>query len=232
MPAGDPDDTGRVEPGSDAELDLLQHRLPRQTWETALKEAHELREREQRALAADELERLRRYYPPGPGISQVELMLTYAYTGRLLTPGRLMPWEHVEAELSEEPESAREARLLELQLAEAEQRLRAQRQQLRVEKQRQPAATEEGVLLPTALVEEAMRLHAHEGLGRPKLQVELPGLGEWGARAVLYSAKVGHPFGLWLENDRLQWGPAITPEWPPGVAPGAEAPPKLRLPRP
>jgi hypothetical protein len=96
----------------------------------------------------------------------------------------------------------------------------------------------QGVVLPTPLVEEAMRLHVHEQLGRPKLQVELPGLGDWGARAVLQSAKAGKPYGLWLEDDRLRWGAAITPVWSPGAPPGAgaranaPAPPRLRLPRP
>ena len=97
----------------------------------------------------------------------------------------------------------------------------------------------EGVVIPTALVEEAMRLHVHKRLGRPKLQAELPGLGDWGARAILHSAKAGEPFGLWLDDDdRLQWGPAIKPVDPPGAAAGAGAranapgPPNLRLPRP
>lgn len=103
-----------------------------------------------------------------------------------------------------------------------------------------PGDKSQGVVLPTHLVEAAMRLHKHKRYGRPKLQAELPGLGDWGARAVLHAAKAGKPFGLWLdeEDDRLRWGAAITEVWAPGAAPGAgaranaPAPPKLRLPRP
>ena len=71
-----------------------------------------------------------------------------------------------------------------------------------------------GITVPTALAEEAVRLHARDGLGRRTLEVKLPGLGEWGARGTLYWYKVGRPAGLWLDEDnRPCWGPAITPVW-------------------
>jgi hypothetical protein len=93
--------------------------------------------------------------------------------------------------------------------------------------------------VPFALAEEAVRLHVRDGSGRRTLERDLPGLGDWGARRTLYWYKVGKPAGLWLdEDDRLCWGPAITPIWDReqdreqrghAIAP---TPAALRLPRP
>jgi hypothetical protein len=70
-----------------------------------------------------------------------------------------------------------------------------------------------GTTLPTTLIEEAVRLKERDRLGRRKLDEKLHGLGDWGARVVLYWHEVGKPAGLWLEDDRLRWGPAITEVW-------------------
>jgi hypothetical protein len=70
------------------------------------------------------------------------------------------------------------------------------------------------VTVPFALAEEAVQLHVREGHGRRPLEQKLPGLGNWGARAVLYWYRAGEPAGLWLdEHERLCWGPAINPVW-------------------
>jgi hypothetical protein len=93
-----------------------------------------------------------------------------------------------------------------------------------------------GITVPMALAEEAVRLHVRDGLGRRRLEVRLPGLGEWAARGTLYWYEVGKPAGLWLDEDnRLCWGPAITPVWKDREQRGhasAPTPVALRLPRP
>jgi hypothetical protein len=73
----------------------------------------------------------------------------------------------------------------------------------------------ERVTIPYELVEAAVKLHVEERFGRRPLGTEIAGLGEWGARVVLYSLNtIGKPAGLWLDNDgRLSWGAAITPIW-------------------
>lgn len=97
-----------------------------------------------------------------------------------------------------------------------------------------------GVVVPTALAQEAVQLHERDGLGRRKLDTEIPGLGEWGARVVLYWHGVGKPAGVWLdEQGLLRWGPAIDAVWDGrehereqqsrAIAP---TPPWLRFPRP
>jgi acyl-ACP thioesterase len=50
-----------------------------------------------------------------------------------------------------------------------------------------------------------VRLRVRDGLGRRRIDVRLPGLGEWSARAVLHRHQVGKPAGLWIEKDRLRW---------------------------
>jgi hypothetical protein len=97
----------------------------------------------------------------------------------------------------------------------------------------------EGITIPYALVEDAVQLHVKERLGRRTLGPRIAGLGEWGARAVLYWFKVGKPAGLWLDDHgRLFWGPAITPiwdreqGWEQRKQPIAPTPAALLLPRP
>lgn len=71
-----------------------------------------------------------------------------------------------------------------------------------------------GTLVVTSLAEKAVQLHADEKLGRRKLDTAIPGLGQWAAgRVIWWHDSVGRPAGLWLEVDRLRWGPAITPVW-------------------
>ena len=93
--------------------------------------------------------------------------------------------------------------------------------------------------VPYALAEKAVRLHVSERWGRRLLNQNIPGLGDWGARAVVYSYDADKRFGLWLDDqEQLCWGPAITPVWDreqqreqrgQAIAP---APVTLRLPRP
>jgi hypothetical protein len=110
----------RAEPGSDAELELLRASgFPRGAWSVALDDARKKREREQRALTPDEVSELRRFYPVRE-FTQAEQTLLYGYTGQVWDFDPLPPWEHIEAELLVEPESAKMARLLDLQLADAE----------------------------------------------------------------------------------------------------------------
>jgi hypothetical protein len=96
-----------------------------------------------------------------------------------------------------------------------------------------------GVLVRFAHVEKAVQLRTRDGLGRGKLMAAVPGLGDWGARAILVCVKAGKPLGLWLDDDdQLRWGAAISPVWgreqnleqlEQAIAP---APGWLRLPRP
>lgn len=102
-----------------------------------------------------------------------------------------------------------------------------------------PVEQSRGITVPYVWAEEAVQLHVRERLGRRKLEASLPGLGEWAARAIIYwHDNVGHPGGLWLEQGRLRYGPAITPIWGDesdrerrnqAIAP---TPGSLRLPRP
>ena len=89
--------------------------FPRRAFDVALREARKTREREQRALTPAELEALRRFYPDVE-YSQQEAILTYQTTGRIYKPGPLPVWDEIGAELSAEPASAKEARLLERQV--------------------------------------------------------------------------------------------------------------------
>jgi hypothetical protein len=69
-----------------------------------------------------------------------------------------------------------------------------------------------GTLVRSDLAEAGLRLHVTEGLGRRTLPGRVPGLTEWEAAQVIWwHDKVGRPAGLWFDNDRLRWGPAITP---------------------
>jgi hypothetical protein len=98
-----------------------------------------------------------------------------------------------------------------------------------------------GALLPAALIETALQRHERDGLGRRTLAAVIPGLTEWTAGQVLRWYEVGKPAGLWLDDDRLRYGPGITPVSPgdPGWEQGWEqrggatspTPLVLRLPR-
>jgi hypothetical protein len=68
--------------------------------------------------------------------------------------------------------------------------------------------------IPTRLVEQAVRWHVKEGLGRRTLAQEVRGLTEWTAGQILRWYGVGKPAGLWLdEQRRLRWGAAVSPVW-------------------
>jgi hypothetical protein len=130
--------------------------------------------------------------------------------------------------LVHERREAQEARIRDLQEQELQQRLTPPAQ---------PAADTpaRGVEVPYKLVQQAVHRHVNEQLGRRALEANIPGLGEWGARVVLYWYAAGKPAGLWLDDDeRLCWGPAITPvrDREQREQTNAPTPSSLRLPRP
>lgn len=65
--------------------------------------------------------------------------------------------------------------------------------------------------IPFKLVEEAVRLHERDKLGRRRLAEELPGLTEYQAGQILAWYRVGRPAGLWLDEEwRLKWSAVIS----------------------
>jgi hypothetical protein len=98
----------------------------------------------------------------------------------------------------------------------------------------EPSSDARGALLPTELVEKAVRLHLQDGRGRRVLGRE-QGLTDWYAGQILSWLRRGEPTGLWLDQrGKLAWGTAITPVWldrEQAVAGSATACSHLRLPR-
>jgi hypothetical protein len=106
----------------------------------------------------------------------------------------------------------------------------------RTEAPQEPHDEKAGGEIPTSLVEKAVREYEASGkkLGRRTLPRKVPALEEWGARLILGWYRVGKPAGLWLEDGRLRWGPAITPVpdgWEQREQKVSPTPRALRLPR-